>query len=75
MVRVRCQPFHAEVNNVIYTVLDGGGICNRINEILRLMKSTEETGSIDKRRYQNINRWIVVAYPLTVVNYLVMRSS
>jgi len=30
-------------------------MCNRINEILRLMKLTEEIGSFDKSPYQNTN--------------------
>ena len=60
MGRVGCQPFKAEVNNVIYTVQDSEGMCNRINEILRLMKLTEEIGSFVKSCYQ--------AYRLDLLN-------
>ena len=60
MGRVGCQPFKVEVNNVIYTVQDCEGMCNRIHESLRLMKLTEEIGSFDKGRYQ--------AYRLDLLN-------
>jgi hypothetical protein len=55
LVRVGRCPFHAEANNVIFTVQDCEGRCNRTNEIFRLMKLTEENGSLDKSPYQNNN--------------------